>query len=96
MHVQRVNVLNENEIVDFVESTVDVFRRVDYAANCAGALAGLSIPSYLLLVVAEMETSEQVSWAPAGRPIPRAWKTSIARRMSIIAAAGSVRARRSG
>lgn len=34
--IQRVNVLNESEVGDLVESAVDQFGRVDYAVNCAG------------------------------------------------------------
>lgn len=34
--IQRVNVLDEAEVDDMVESAVDLYGRVDYAVNCAG------------------------------------------------------------
>lgn len=35
--VQRINVLNESEVGDLIESAVDVFGRIDYGVNCAGS-----------------------------------------------------------
>lgn len=47
--VQRINVLNENEVGDLLESTVDLFGRVDYAVNCAGVI-GSGDPSHSMSV----------------------------------------------